>query len=765
MGKSGPKQKVVDYRMSVHYGVCTGPVDELMSIHYGEKLVPGAIPIRVSEGLVQINQSSLNGGVTKEGGIIGDMHYYPGDADQVLSTKSADKYSKTPATSPAYRGICSLFFTEQAFQPRGDLSGTLATGARKGFLWGSNSPFIRPLWVTPKRIPKGWNEAEAGIPLPGSSYVDANPIHIIVECMTNPDWGMGGDLIQLELSTFLAASTVMIAEGLGLTMLWTKQSPIEDFVNDVLDHIEATLFINPRTGLFEIKLIRDDYDIATLPVLDKTNARVIDAQTKLWGETTNEIVVTWTNPDTEKAETVTLQDPGNIAIQNAVVSSPRNYHGVRSSDLAIDLCERDLRAVAAPLTSIQLEADKSAWQNTPGSVVIANFPEKNIINRVMRIGPVDYGGPRGGKIIFSLVEDVFASPPIEFTAPEGTGWDSPQEPPAVIATSEIITLPYYIANNVIDPALFASTDYPGVFSGVLAAQPGIDTFEFDMHGEVTDSLGVTTFTSFGLRPITSLGTLQVALTQEASSTLTLANFGTITQGQGPELGGFLFLGEGTDEAMEIAMISDFTDPNYTILRAVLDTTPKEWPIGTKVWFVPASHAIADNTVRADTQDVSYKLLAVTSLGILDVGLAPTITDTLNGRPHLPSRPANVTVGGVAFGELDATAGPDPIPVTWATRNRVLEETQVLSWTDIDVVEEGGQTTKIVVMDAARNVITEHTGLTGSSFNVPVASFGGASIGIIRVESERDGLVSLQGHEITVTLTTGWGSSWGFNWGG
>jgi hypothetical protein len=123
------------------------------------------------------------------------------------------------------------------------------------------------------------------------------------------------------------------------------------------------------------------------------------------------------------------------------------------------------------------------------------------------------------------------------------------------------------------------------------------------------------------------------------------------------------------------------------------------------------------------------------------------------------------VNGVFFGEADVTSGPDPIPVAWNTRNRVLEETQILSWDSAAVVEESGQTTRIVVMDALRNVLTTHTGIVGSAFDVPVASFAGEATGIIRVESERDGLVSLQGHEITVKVALGFGFAWGFGWGG
>ncbi|WP_018235623.1 Ig domain-containing protein [Ensifer sp. BR816] len=92
------------------------------------------------------------------------------------------------------------------------------------------------------------------------------------------------------------------------------------------------------------------------------------------------------------------------------------------------------------------------------------------------------------------------------------------------------------------------------------------------------------------------------------------------------------------------------------------------------------------------------------------------------------------------------------------RNRLTEDSQILSWGAADVTPEDGQTTKITVMDADRNILAVHSGITGTSYEVPLSSFfdGGSpsqlvESAIVRVTSERDGLESLQGHEITIVL--------------
>lgn len=76
---------------------------------------------------------------------------------------------------------------------------------------------------------------------------DMNPAHIIRECLTNRDWGLGYASVEIG-SSFTPAADTLYAEGFGLSLIWQQDSSIEDFIGSVLDHIDATLFIDRRTG-------------------------------------------------------------------------------------------------------------------------------------------------------------------------------------------------------------------------------------------------------------------------------------------------------------------------------------------------------------------------------------------------------------------------------------------------------------------------------------------------------------------------------------
>lgn len=110
MGSSKkPEQNVDDYYMSIHFGVCTGPVDEVTGIFVGEKLAWSGT--KQSSGLIQVSKRNLFGGNKKEGGVEGSVFVLMGSDDQVLPDPVSSRFGLTPGDLPGFRGILSLFFT------------------------------------------------------------------------------------------------------------------------------------------------------------------------------------------------------------------------------------------------------------------------------------------------------------------------------------------------------------------------------------------------------------------------------------------------------------------------------------------------------------------------------------------------------------------------------------------------------------------------------------------------------------------------------
>lgn len=771
MGKqSGDKVQVNEYRMSIHFGICTGPVDLISGIYIGEKEAwAGKLE---QTGVIGIDQGELFGGPKKEGGAVGSVTYLMGDDDQLVPNYLAGKYGKTTDTMPAYRGIASAFFHEAiegvGSAPNSSLPSPLAfvsiaanwvmsaiAQGRTGFYWSANNPYMRSVWVKVGRAAIGLDTRYAKLPR-GDNDFDCNPAHIIFESLTNTSWGMGSPSSSIDMASFESAAYALFNENFGLSMIWTKQSTIEDFISEVLDHIEATLFLNPRTGLLTLKLIRGDYDVDSLRVFTPDNSVVTNFSRKHWGETVNEIVVTWTNPDNEGEETVTVQDLANIAMQGAPISDSRNYYGVRTSTLATILAQRDLRASSYPLASCDIETDRSGWDLLPGSVVKLHSPEDGIENMVMRVGPVDYGEPGQKTIRASLVEDVFSFAASEYTVPPTTEHEDPSEDPAPAAFTYAFTLPYYFVVNEVNPIASADAEYPTVFSGVLAAQTGIDTATFELYGSMVDPVGNVTQGSLGTKTIAAHAELEDDIPAEVFTII--PGFPGRTQGSAPRAGGFVIFGDGAEHEVEIAAISFVDGSGYKLNRGVLDTIPRAWPSGTPVWFVDADVTFADSDQRAAFEEVSYKILTRTSKGLLAQGSAPVETVTLTERPWLPTRPANVWMAGQAFQAVDASADYD-LYLSWSNRNRLTENSQVLPFWEDPITPEVDQYTRVEIRTLGGDLLIGLSGLTGGDVAIPFDLFGGETSAKVSVKAERgkvfgqygsEGLMSLQYIENVVT---------------
>lgn len=582
-----------------------------------------------------------------------------------------------------------------------------------------------------------------------------NPAHMIHECLTDTTWGMGAPTGILDDASFVAAADALYAERFGLSMMWTRQAAIEDFISEILDHIQAVLFVDPATGLLTLKLIRDDYDPDALPVLTPDNADVTKFDRKLWGEIINEIIVTWTNPENEQEETIVSQDLASIAMQGGnVVSASRNYYGVRSSILATQLGRRDLRTVGAPLSSCEVEIDRSAYALRPASVVKLTWPEHGLDEVIMRVMSIDYGRPGDMTIRATLMEDVFSLDAGAYVDPTGSEWEDPSSAPEPITEARVITLPTFLASEAVAQNGGSEPVYPEVVSGILATTADTDTFAYSLQSELPLPDGSLQWTALGDNNIIGRGALAADMAAEAVTTgITVTAFTGQTT---PTQGGFALIGDsGEDETtMEVCMVTAFdsTTGEFSLARGVMDTVPRAWLTGTHIWFVDGETLFEDRQVRSAGETVEYKLLSQTSQGQLTLAEAPLLISTMTERPWLPLRPANVIAYGEAWSSetalIDATERADPwVTVTWSNRNRLTEDSQILLWTDATVTPEDGQTTTIEVWALDDTLLATHDGLTGVSFDVPDASFGLETSVKVRVFSERtdaDGdFVSLQ----------------------
>lgn len=767
-GKGGGKIEVTRHYLSMFWGICAyGRGIELLEVKFGDKSAWKG-RLRLNQD-VAIDQADLFGGDRKEGGVRGVLSWLNGNGNQTMPERLAQKFGKTSATMPGYRGVSGVFLSgvptpapSAEVDENGNAIGPVTTGfpefsrvdgdTGRGFLVCANNPYLKQITARCRRPSEGLNPATALVRLKdstsGTAQYASNAAHILFEVMTNVDWGMGENYSMFDIGSFEQCAQVLYNEKMGLNLLWNRQSAIEDFAKIIIDHVQGAIFVNPATGKHTMNLLRGDYSIGQLKTVSPSNAKLSNFKTKIWGDITNEVVVTWTNPETGTEETVTVQDPAGIAAQGGITSTGRNYHGIAERSTAIKAGERDLATLSFPLATCDAEVTKEFWDTVVNNCVILNWPRHGITSAVFRVIQVTRGS-KSRTVKLSLAEDVFSLARAEYSDVSESEWVNPSLDPQPLVNTYIGTAPAFMTVHALGLNDIGDLQYPEVISAVAAAPDSADDTGYELVGYTTTATGSNVTESLGLRSLVSLVTTTQPLAQEANSVLSISG-GFI--GSLPVVGDFLLIGSGPDTEQEIAIVRGINGSNYTIARGMLDTTPKNWLVGTRIMVFPIDAPTADAQRRSAFETVDYHFKTITSTGILPLYNAPKKTATLSERPHLPNRPANVKVGGVAFGLFDMKSNGS-VTVTWANRNRRTEATQAPKWADASASLEPGQTTTIKILRSAdRSEANVISGLTGTSTTLDKADFLGELDVILRVVSVRDGMESLQGHEIRVTLT-------------
>jgi hypothetical protein len=717
----GPRQVIGHkYKLGMHMVLCHGVHDTVLSIWAGDKDLQASI---AGSGSISINKPDLFGGEDGEGGIQGTIDIMSGSPSQGQNDYLASKLEG--ATTPAFRGIVSVVW--------------------RHIYIGTNA-YIKPWEFTLQRILKTsagieqWYSGKAAINVMGDSAkgYDMNPAHIIRECLTDTTWGMGYPAGDIDDTSFMAAADVLFAEGFGMSLLWTREERIEEFITVVLSHIDAYLYLKRTTGKFYLKLIRYDYDLGSLPIFGEDDVVKWDEVTRREpAESNNSVIVKYTDRSNRgKDASLSYDNIAQIQQLGTRVSATRFYPGVSTSGLASRLASRDQKSLGIGLISGRVTGTRKWDILYPGDPFRLVTARHNLDGEVMRVASMRFGDGRENRISVKFGQDVFNLSPNELVDVEDTDWESPSNPPAAVDIRLVWEMPYRELREMIGSAQIDTMLSSNPTSGMIQAsgqQPTPDSTEAYIY---VDGIKYETmsFAPSGLLDVSidEFDTEVVLTSDDDLDLIVVPILAAIHDDLDPL-------------TTEIVWVTAVVGTTLTISRGMLDTVPRAHVAG-ETLVVYDTEGMPDGVQRADATTPDVQLLTRSTQGVLDIGVAPVEEITMDSRAIRPLRPANVRVNGQSIGPVDALLAPT-LSVTWVERNRLTEISTPLTWTDATTTPEAGQTTIIEVTRADGLILTTHAGLTGTSYSVPATSFGAYSNGYIRVGSERDGYREWQAYQI------------------
>lgn len=714
MSGGGGGSQVVGYwyRMDVLLVFCHGPVDEVAAIHGGEREAwTGTVSTNQA---IRIDKLGLFGGEEREGGMYGDVDIMFGASNQPKNNMLATSLMREGISDyvPAYRGVTSMFFRAVT-----GLAGDI------GFKWSAMNPYFKGISAKLRRYPK-WYPAKARI---GN---DANPVHIIYECLTNATWGLGFPVGDLDDARFRAAADVLYSESFGISLSWNQSSTIEDFVSMVLRHFNGVLNQDRTTGQMFITLIRDDYNVESLPVLDPSNC-VLESLGKVGsGEVVNEITLKFTRQENGETDSITIQDLAGINNQGRVISQEIDMPGIRDPAIAGRVALRELQGRSRGLAKVTVTATRAAYGLYVGDVFVLNWPKLGISGLVCRIASLDVGNLESATIKIEAVEDVFGLPSYSYVSSPPIGWTDTSGQVSPVTAQAVFESPYYVVIKTTTSA--TRLDFPDEFGfgTVIAPAPRFTNPNFLLQTSTNGS----TYSDAGNGLWSSYAELAEPVSISATE-FELTNVNGDISATGATDGDLLFIGT---EIMEVTGITQ-SPTTVTVTRGVLDSFPVSHASGTPVYVWKPTRNAYDPTMRVSGETIHYKVLTRSTQSTLDPGLATPMSLTFTGRFQRPYPPGNVMINGVHF---NPSPGNQDIPVTWAHRDRVQQTVQPLvGWFEGNVGPEVGVTYTLRVYNGSGTLIETQTGITGTSAVILPGPTVYSGTHTLQLEAVRGGITS------------------------
>ena len=243
---------------------------------------------------------------------------------------------------------------------------------------------------------------------PGNEDYDANPVDVIYDILTGIFGKLGISTSLVDLASFQTAATTLYNEGHGYSMSIEGGKSAQDIIKEILAQIDATLYTDPSTNTIKLKLIRPDYNPATIPQITPDNCEALQGfSLGGWQDVPNKVRVQYADRALNYNPNSALAINGSNAIAHGQQEIVVQYPGCTKETLASQLAARELAARSRPLAKCSAIVNREFYAVCPGDAVSVTWPEANISGMIFRVAAVDRGTLRDGKIRLDLIQDYF----------------------------------------------------------------------------------------------------------------------------------------------------------------------------------------------------------------------------------------------------------------------------------------------------------------------------------------------------------------------
>lgn len=568
-------------------------------------------------------------------------------------------------------------------------------------------------------------------------HSDMNPAHILRELVINQQTGFNSHLAQniINEESFKQAADVFYQEKLGLSYLWNKQNKFEDLKKNIENTADCVLYQNAQTNQFEIKLIRNDYDIKTLPVFDESNiVKISDIKKNIMTEMINSVTVNFIDREADYNQgSITVRDDALITLAGRENNTTVSYDMVYNRSLATRLAMRDLASLSSDLATVTLTINLDGRMLNRGDVFVINMPQIGLDHTVMRITSVNYGTPKSNQVIVDCIRDVYSLPSTSIVDIQ------PQ-----ITVSHSNTIAKKTEYNIIMEAPYYELVYTYGQRAVdlsIEQEPEIGQIAASCSNVPSETILTEVITSIdgnfnNVNP-ESIVACELRFIEKPINKID----SSIQLDNAPPEGDYTWVIVDN----EIMTIESFTDNTINVKRGCLDTIPEDHDKKSIMYFCGGILTIkAEEYHQSDVVDC--RIITTTSTNALDPLSASGKVITMQGRALRPYPPANVTINGLYFPE---SLKNEKLELSWSSRNRKQQTSEnIIGWYEGNVTPEEGIKYHLKLNYFGKDIVDEIINDTFYRYDLTGLLEGDLHIELYTI---RDGIESMQKYTHTVRI--------------
>lgn len=704
----GSKKQTIGYKyhIGMQMVLCHGPADSIRRIDVSERTVwTGSATTQLT-----ISAAQIFGGESREGGISGVVDVAMGYPTQL---KNDYLVSKLGPDIPAFRGVLAVILRQ---------------------VYIGLNPYLKPwaFWV--RRVLVKTDGTSQWLPDKAAVGThDLNAAHIIRECLTDKFWGLGYADSLIDDVSFTNSANTLFNEGFGLSILWSKSSSLEDFIGEILSHIDANLYVNRSTGKFTLKLVRNDYNYDLLPEFDDLNVRkVSNFKRTSKSELVNTVNVKFLDVDTGKESSVTVQDAALVRWMRISNVSSNSYFGISNAPLAIKVASRDLKAASIPLASCTMYTNRDGAELNIGDAIKLTWEECGLDEVVMRVANVELGELTDNTVAVNLIEDAFSYSDASYINSNVSLWTRPQNEPSPAPYHRVDEATYYELATTLGDSAAAAIDSMSSYVFLSAVRPSNDSINMQLSSWINSAWSDRGRVDFcpTATTVSAVSKVETVILIDNAIDVDIVSIKT-----------YAYLGS------EIVRIDSISYPSVTIARGCLDTVPQTHAAGTRLYFIDEFGG-TDEVEYVQGQNAQFKLRPITALGVLPIDSAATQALQIQARHFKPYAPGNFRINSVQYPQVIVS----PITFSWAHRDRLLQTTSdIISTTDGNIGPEAGVTYTLTIQRGSIGWTTiKSDNISGTSYSWTTESVdvldGFSSSQRFLLKSVRGGVDSFQQHE-------------------